>query len=333
MSRFHVVVFNCERISLFLDNFDKIKNFDPEQDKLYIFDCSFNREQEQEKVANFLKKQGWEFNKQVHFIVRRNWGIDQGARIDYFSLLADNYFDCPPKYIWQFQEHYLDLTSPASRYPVEFPKIGGQIKADVSPDNLIVDLDECEKIYEADAAVAILYAARLKIILFSHKDGTEWFYANGGNYFIRASYALQVYDKNLLDSYKMIFDGKSAWTLFMEMDQGYRLTRKKVKWYDLVSGYSFDLPETLRNLETTNNVVLQQDKENNHEDYYNPLYDQYQQRCLKALNTQPLLRKILFYKALFVDSFKSKARKIKRSLFPQKPQKHTVLQDGKMNKI
>lgn len=47
MSRFHVVVFNCERISLFLDNFDTIKNFDPEQNKLYIFDCSFNREQEQ----------------------------------------------------------------------------------------------------------------------------------------------------------------------------------------------------------------------------------------------------------------------------------------------
>ena len=91
MSRFHIVVFNCERISLFLDNFDKIKNFDPEPDKLYIFDCSFNREQEQEKVANFLKKQGWEFNKQVHFIVRRNWGIDQGARID---LLQKKYVLC-----------------------------------------------------------------------------------------------------------------------------------------------------------------------------------------------------------------------------------------------
>jgi hypothetical protein len=225
------------------------------------------------------------------------------------------------------------LTSPASRYPVEFPTIGGQIKADLIPDNLIVDLDECEKIYEQYPAVSILYAGRLKMILFSHKDGREWFYANGGNYFIRTSYALQVYEKNLLDSYKRIFDGKSDWTLFMEMDQGYQLTRKGVKWYDLVSGYSFDLPETLRNLETANNIVLQQQKENNHEDYYSPLYDRYQERCLKALNTDHQLRKILITKAFLIDSLKIILRKIKRSLLPQKSKSLTVLQEGKLKKV
>lgn len=333
MDRFHLVVFNYERISLFLDNFDKIRNFDPEQDKIYILDCSSNHKKEQKKVANFLKEKGWELNKQVHYILRRNWGIDQGARIDYFGLLIDNYFDSPPKYIWQFQEHYLDLTSPASRYPLEFPTIGGQIKADVSPENLIIDLDECEKIYEQDPAVALLYAARLKMILFSHQNGREWFYANGGNYFIRTSYALQVYERNLLDSYKMIFDGKSDWTLFVEMDQGYRLTQKEVKWYDLVTGYSFDLPDTLRNLEIAHNVVLQQDKEHNHEDYYSPLYDRYQQRCLKALKTSPWLRKILITKAFFIDSLKITLRKIKRSLLPHQSQKVTVLREGKLKKL
>lgn len=334
MDRFHLVVFNCERISLFLDNFHKIRNFDPEQDKIYILDCSSNHKKEQKKVANFLKEKGWEFNKQVHYIVRRNWGVDQGARIDYFSLFTKNYCDSLPQYIWQFQEHYFDLTSPASRYPVEFPKIGGQIKADVSPDNLIVDLDECEKIYEQDPAVAMLYAARLKMILFSHTDGREWFYANGGNYCIRTSYALEVYDKKLLDSYKMIYvGGKPNWAMFVEIDQGYRLTRKGVKWYDLVSGYSFDLPETLRNLETANNISLQQDKENNHEDYYSPLYDQYQQRCLKALNTHPSLREFLIVKAFLVDSIKSILRKIKHSLFPQKLKEITVLQNGKITKL
>ncbi len=333
MSRFHLAVFNCERISLFLDNFDKIRNFDPEQDKIYILDCSSNHKQEQEKVAKFVQEKGWEFNKQVHFIIRRNWGVDVGARIDYLSLLRDNYFDSSPKYIWQFQEHYLDLTSPASRYPVEFPKIGGQIKADIIPDNLIIDLDECEKIYEGDPAVTMIYAARLKMTLFSHTDGREWFYVGGGNYFIRASYALQINEKNLLDSYKMIYVGKPNWALFVEMDQGYQLTRKGVKWYDLVSGYSFDLPETLRNLETANNVVLQKDKANTHEDYYSPLYDQYQQRCLKALNTHPLLREVLIQKALFVDSIKIILRKIKRSLLPPKSKKLAVLQDGKIKKI
>ena len=51
MCHFHILVFNCEPISLFLDNFDKINNFAPEQDKLYILEGSFNHQQEQEKVA------------------------------------------------------------------------------------------------------------------------------------------------------------------------------------------------------------------------------------------------------------------------------------------
>ena len=68
MSRFHLVFFTFERISLFLDNFDKIRNFAPEQDKIYILDCSSNHKQEPEKVAKFLQEKGWEFNKQVHFI-------------------------------------------------------------------------------------------------------------------------------------------------------------------------------------------------------------------------------------------------------------------------
>ena len=51
MSHFHILVFNCEPISLFLDNFDKINNFGPEPDKLYILEGSFNQKQDQEKVA------------------------------------------------------------------------------------------------------------------------------------------------------------------------------------------------------------------------------------------------------------------------------------------
>ncbi|WP_445172766.1 hypothetical protein [Microcoleus sp.] len=49
MSHFHILVFNGEIISLFLDNFDKINNFLPEPDKLYILEASFNHKQEQEK--------------------------------------------------------------------------------------------------------------------------------------------------------------------------------------------------------------------------------------------------------------------------------------------
>ena len=52
MSHFHIVVFKCEPISMFLDNFDTINNFAPAPDKLYILEASFNHKQEPEKVAN-----------------------------------------------------------------------------------------------------------------------------------------------------------------------------------------------------------------------------------------------------------------------------------------
>jgi hypothetical protein len=52
---------------------DKIRNFAPEQDKIYILDGSSNHKQEQEKVARFVQEKGWEFNKEVHFIIRKNW--------------------------------------------------------------------------------------------------------------------------------------------------------------------------------------------------------------------------------------------------------------------
>jgi hypothetical protein len=34
MSRFHLVVFKFQQISPFLNNFDRIRNFAPEQDKI-----------------------------------------------------------------------------------------------------------------------------------------------------------------------------------------------------------------------------------------------------------------------------------------------------------
>lgn len=331
MVRFHIVVINFDRICLFLNNFERIKNFDPNRDQIYIFDCSNNPQIEQSKVMEFFEKKGWIFNAQFHFIRRKNWGVDQGARIDYFTFL--NQLPSPPKYIWQFQEHYLDLTSPASRFPAEMPRIGGEIKPDIAPDELIIDLDECEHIYEEYPSVSLLYAARLKMILFAHLDGREWFYANGGNSSIRTSYALKVYNQNLLDSYKMIYDGTTDCALFMEMDLGRKLTKPGVKWYDLISRYSFDLPESLRKLETKNNICLQQPQERNHEDYYSPIYSKYEQRSIKALATPSALRKVLIEIAFALYDIKLILRKLKRRILPQPASKPLiVLQDGELKK-
>lgn len=331
MVRFHIVVLNFERLILFLENFHRIKNFDPKKDKIYILDCSNSYQKEQQQLINFLDGRGWKLNEQAYFIRRKNWGVDQGARIDYFTFL--NQLPSPPKYIWQFQEHYLDLTSPVSRFPAEMPRIGGEIKPDIAPDELIIDLDECEHIYEEYPSVSLLYAARLKMILFTHIDGREWFYANGGNSSIRTSYALQIYNENVLDSYKMIYDGTTECALFMEMDLGRKLTKAGVKWYDLISRYCFDLPESLRKLEIKNNICLQQPHERNHEDYYSPMYSKYEQRFIKALATPSASRKVLIEIAFALYDIKLILRKLKRRILPQPASKPLiVLQDGEMKK-
>ena len=140
--RFHVVVFNFERIGSFLDNFDKIRNFRPDRDRLIVLDCSLNHASQKQLVAEFAQKRNWTLGKELKVIQRKNWGIDQGARIDYFAALQKT--KNAPKFIWQFQEHYLDLESPWSIWPADTPKIGGRLKEDTIPDGVELDLDLCE---------------------------------------------------------------------------------------------------------------------------------------------------------------------------------------------
>ena len=64
---------------------------------------------------NSQKKQ-LDRRKELEVIQRMNWGIDQGARIDYFRALR-KIRTRVLIFIWQFQEHYLDLDSPWSIWP------------------------------------------------------------------------------------------------------------------------------------------------------------------------------------------------------------------------
>src|SRR5919106_4523914 len=120
--RFHVVVFNFERIWSFLDNFDKIHNFRPDRDRLIVLDCSVDHASQMRIAADFARLRGWTLGKELEVVRRRNWGIDQGARIDYFAALQKT--ANLPKFIWQFQEHYLDLESPWSIWPSDMPQVG-----------------------------------------------------------------------------------------------------------------------------------------------------------------------------------------------------------------
>ena len=270
--RFHVVVFNFERINSFLDNFDKVQNFRPDRDRLVVLDCSLNHTTQRSLVSEFAQKRNWTLGKELKFIQRKNWGIDQGARIDYFAALQKT--KNPPKFIWQFQEHYLDLESPWSIWPEDTPKIGGQLKEDTIPDGLEIDLDRCERVYTENPDVSVIYADRAKLGVFTHPEGHEWFYADGANFSVRMPDALDAFPLDTLSTYKSIYDGSYEWTLFMEMDICRRLTMRARKWYDLVTGERFEDPESVRKREVEKQISLHQEAES----FYGPLYQKYEER-------------------------------------------------------
>jgi hypothetical protein len=286
MLRFHIVVFNYERMASFLDHFDKITNFDPSQDRLIIFDCSLNHESEKQKVIDFGNRHGWRLGKEIALIRRKNWGIDQGARVDYVNLLRAT--DERPDFIWQFQEHYLDLRSAWSFWANDLPKLGGQVKGDVIPDDFKIDLDVCERIYREHQAVAVIYADREKVGVFTRQDGGQSFYADGANFSVRTSVLLEAFTPDVLDSYKALYDGSYEWSLFMELDICRRLTHSQREWYDLVSHHHFADPAALRKLEAEKQIVLHQEAE----PFYPGLYRKYEERFLSILDEGKTRRKL-----------------------------------------
>ncbi|MBP5976070.1 hypothetical protein HW132_25875 [Brasilonema sp. CT11] len=296
IDRFHIIVFNHERVCSFLDNFGKIINFDPEQDKIFIIDCSAKDKLQYKEVTDFSQKHGWALGEQIHFIRRKNWGIDQGARIDYFSLLHQSVMK--PKYIWQFQEHYLDLRSfwsiwKEGTYNVDGKYFGGQIKGDVIPNELVIDLNVCEKIYETHPQVSVIYADRLKIGIFPYTN-SDFFYLDGANFSIRTSYALQAFDQNLLENCKSIYDLTYNWALFMEFRWGFQMTKKGGSFYDLVSNYYFNNPQSLRKIETENNICLHQTAEA----YYEETYKKFSCYYSSFANSSILIKKM--YQGIFL---------------------------------
>ena len=295
MDRFHVIVFNYERIESFINNFDKICNFNPLKDKILILDCSSNLQSQIEKLRIFAKSANLKMGNQVQFIRRKNWGIDQGGRIDYIKALHDKKIDTA-EFIWQFQEHYLDLTSEWSiwserTYNIDGRYLGGQLKADTIPDNVIIDLDFCEKVYRTHPKVSMIYAARLNIGIFPWQD-PPWFYVDGVNFSVRTSYLLSLFIKEILDTYTCIFDGTYQWSLFMEFDICRRLTAGGGAWYDLVSQRICTAPSSLQELESDLGLVMHQVAEK----AYDSLYKKYQDKYIYVENQSQVSRQLIKFK-------------------------------------
>jgi hypothetical protein len=246
MGRFDIVVFNYERISLFTGNFHKLVGFSRGQDRILIYDCSEHFETQLSLVRQFCRERSLEYGIDLHLLRRENWGIEQGARMDYAQhLRADG---CKSKYIWQIQEHYLDVDSPASRWPahtinVDGQNFSGQIKSDCVPDDFCIDLDHCQTLLEDEQDV-VLYADRIGIGYFPYLS-EPFFCIDGGNFCCSAELFRRIVDESTTSHLKTRFDGSYEWALYAEHYLGLRTSRCSRRFHDLHAGISFSTIEEL----------------------------------------------------------------------------------------
>jgi len=137
--RFDICVWNHGRLGLFLGNFDRIRQFDYERDRVTVVSCSPSSE-EGVLIREFASHTG----VPVRYLVRENRGLAELARCEYFTgevgAKDDN---LRYAYVLQMQEHYLDTESAASRWG---PELQHAHKSDTVPDGVFFDFDRMEEL-------------------------------------------------------------------------------------------------------------------------------------------------------------------------------------------
>ena len=224
MKRFNIVVLNYKRLHSFLSNFDRIEAFDPSQDKITILTCSPS-EDERQRVKDFSEK----YQVQVRYLTRRNFGIDQCARVEYFSGKIDNLQELlDTEYIFQFQEHYLDVKAPYSKWGAE-EKF--RVKGDVVPDNIIFDLDSLSRVFRENR-IAAAFCDRNHPCWFQ-RAGSTYIAPNGGNFILSTKQINDPYIQRELNGMYHNCDNTYGWAVYAEYKWGELFFSEGRAYYDI----------------------------------------------------------------------------------------------------
>jgi hypothetical protein len=221
--RFHIVVFNYDRMRILIGSLGRLIGFDPARDRLIVVDCSRDPTTEHSLLASTARARSWPLGTSVRFLRRQNWGNDLGGRIDAFGFgLVDVR---PAEFVWQFQDHYLDLESPISR-----DARVGDLREDTIGDPCGIDLDRCEAFFRTHTTVGIIHGCRNGIPVFSPDPSRRWLLPDGGNACIRRDALDQVVSSGDWRTYRAIYDGSYRWALFMELEWGRLLWETGTDW-------------------------------------------------------------------------------------------------------
>jgi hypothetical protein len=232
MKRFDIVVFNHDRLDCWLRNADRIQGFTPSIDRITVVSSSPS-EEERSLVRNFEAEHGF----RVRYLTRKNRGLAELARIDYFTgrvgSLEEN---LAYEFIFQMQDHYLDTVSDASRWG---PELDHRIKGDVVPDGVVFDLSTLyQKLRAEDLSRA-----------FCDRNNPCWFTLgrrryiapNGGNFIIESSKVRGSRVRRLCESLRDVCDDSYDWAVYVEFMWGVAFFEEGQKCYDIKRERTFSL--------------------------------------------------------------------------------------------
>jgi len=224
MNRFNILVLNYKRLHSFLKNSNKISGFDRLRDKITILSCSPSPE-ERQQVEAFSEK----YHLQVTYLTRENFGIDQGARVEYFGGKIEDLREVlDTEYIFQFQDHYLDTEAEYSRWG---PELNFRTKGDVVPENIIFDLNTLHDVLISNE-IAAAFCDRNNPCWFQ-RNGVTHIAPNGGNYILHTK---QLEDKNVQRELARMYrscDNTYQWAVYAEFKWGELFFNEGNTYYDI----------------------------------------------------------------------------------------------------
>jgi hypothetical protein len=226
--RFDLCVWNYKRLDLFLDNFERIENFDAERDRITVASCSPSAE-ESERIRAFERSSGL----QVRYLTRENRGIDQLARCDYFTGRVGSIEDnLSYAYIFQMQEHYLDTESTASRWE------DGSLKSDTVPDGQVFDLDRMERL-AAEHDLHGFFADRANPC-YVEVEGKRYVAPCGGNYAVRTDLVARPEAQEAFEHLIRTCDDSYSWAVYAEFKWGPIFFHEGRRFWDLKRDRLYD---------------------------------------------------------------------------------------------
>lgn len=222
--RFDIVVWNFERVELFLDNFTRIRNFDPSRDRVTIVSCSPSPA-ETERIRRFEDER----QLPVRYLTRRNRGGAELARAQYFTgLVGSREENLDHAYVFQMQDHYLDTTSDTSRWG---PELEFGTKGDVVPDGVSFDLDRMERL-AVEHDVNGFFCDRDDPCFIS-LEGRSYIAPNGGNFTIRSDAVRDASVQEACGRLLRSCDDSYSWALYAEFMWGLIFFQEGERFYDL----------------------------------------------------------------------------------------------------